>query len=801
MKTEATPKLTCLTALLILCTVSGAALPLMSQQEATVWHFSQRCGLDFSKQPPEVIQNSVIIANEGSASIADPETGELLFYTDGIVVWDRRGQIMPNSSGFLPVNRLDWPSSNSTTQAALVVPHPSDRDRYYVFNPGNQTNTIRPSDPNALRMYLELSYQLVDMSLRDGLGEIIETKALTPNLQMTERLTGTGTCSRQGMVYWVLTLERLNGTFYAFRIDPDGLAEQPVTSQVGEHIVASRAGVGQMKLSPDGTMLAVSHFERNEHSLQLFRFNPANGRVSDPLIIELPDVNLMYGLSFSPDNSRLYVAGLNSAVHQLTVSNYDEAAIRSSIVALPRSGLAQTGQMQIGPDGRIYLTRVNWPTLDVINFPNRAGLACELSEHSVRIGSVGALARTIAFGLPNFMDHIFADDKEDCVIPEAAFDVEAICAGECASFTDRSTNGPDEWQWSFEGGDPAFWDGPQPPPICYDMPGEYEVTLDVSNRNGGSRATQIITIHPPPELRVSGPAAICAGASVQLEASGALRYEWEPEEGLSDPRAANPIASPARTTNYRVTAYNEFDCVSTASVQVEVRPWQSIRLSVPDSTVTPGEAILLPLELDVAAELLPVNIEFLRFDIRVDARLIALQTVEGADLVERRLEGEEEVLTLELRDIELRESHSTAAFLRLIGLISLLTTSDVRIGSPEVVFPPSYCMELETVKGSVGIHEYCLGYAVRFAQRLQMQVQPNPAQNDPDLRIRSALSGPIHLRLVNSLGRSVMHSTLSADTEGQTLRLQLKTKGLPAGLYFLTAENGGQVERKKLILR
>lgn len=66
----------------------------MAQKQNNIWLFGDRAGLDFNFSPPKPITGSMI-ALEGCASIAN-ENGELLFYTNGISVWDRNHQLMPN---------------------------------------------------------------------------------------------------------------------------------------------------------------------------------------------------------------------------------------------------------------------------------------------------------------------------------------------------------------------------------------------------------------------------------------------------------------------------------------------------------------------------------------------------------------------------------------------------------------------------------------------------------------------------------------------------------------------------------
>lgn len=64
--------------------------------------------------------------------------------------------------------------------------------------------------------------------------------------------------------------------------------------------------------------------------------------------------------------------------------------------------------------------------------------------------------------------------------------------------------------------------------------------------------------------------AILKGSTVELEASGGIRYEWSPAAGLSDPSISNPVASPVTTTVYTVTGYDSVTCSAEASVTITV---------------------------------------------------------------------------------------------------------------------------------------------------------------------------------------------------------------------------------------
>lgn len=51
------------------------------------------------------------------------------------------------------------------------------------------------------------------------------------------------------------------------------------------------------------------------------------------------------------------------------------------------------------------------------------------------------------------------------------------------SFTDQSTNNPNGWQWTFEGGSPLV-SNEKNPIVTYNTPGRYDVTLTVWNSDG-----------------------------------------------------------------------------------------------------------------------------------------------------------------------------------------------------------------------------------------------------------------------------------------------------------------------------
>jgi PKD repeat protein len=174
--------------------------------------------------------------------------------------------------------------------------------------------------------------------------------------------------------------------------------------------------------------------------------------------------------------------------------------------------------------------------------------------------------------------------------PVANFQVNTstICAGQCVSFTDLSTNSPTSWSWSFPGATSTTSNLQNPGNICYNQTGTYLVSLTVTNPFGSNTLTlqgYINVVAPPTALVTPNVSTICQGGSVQLFAQGGNSYVWTPPAGLSNSFIANPIASPTQSTTYLVSVSNGV-CSSTASAIVNVNNVNASAGS--DVTICPG---------------------------------------------------------------------------------------------------------------------------------------------------------------------------------------------------------------------
>ena len=99
---------------------------------------------------------------EGCASISDA-SGNLLFYTQGLNLYNKNHVITPNGAGLL--------GNNSITQVAVFVPKPGNPNIYYMFILGDPTGNAASSFSP-----WTLYYNEIDITMNGGLGDITANK-------------------------------------------------------------------------------------------------------------------------------------------------------------------------------------------------------------------------------------------------------------------------------------------------------------------------------------------------------------------------------------------------------------------------------------------------------------------------------------------------------------------------------------------------------------------------------------------------------------------------------------------------
>lgn len=536
---------------------------LVAQKEHQRWYFGKQKGLSFATDPPTILTDGYMTTSEACASFCDPVTGDLLFYTNGVQVWNRNHNYL--ATGLF---------GGTSTSQTLIVPDPGNAARYYIFSLDAWEFATAPNG---------LWYSVVDMTGSGGFGA-----TTTKNVQLlpdaSEKITAVRHAN--GRDVWVIAHQIDGDEFYAFLLGASGIDPAPVVSRAGTPLQGRSVDnggsvAGCLKASPNGRSLMMTSFNG---IAELFSFDPASGIVSPAMQILGYDLDrAAYGASFSPNGRRVYIS-TRTAIVQFSLDAGSPQAIIASKYSIPQSYIRN---IQLGPDGRIYAapTALGW--LSVIRDPNSVGAGCDYVEDYLHIGNSSQLS------LPNDADALGSRPLPHAVIEAPGT---RVCLGQGITFDASGSTSASDHEWIFDGGSPGTSTS-KAVRVTFATPGSHEITLIVTNGFTSDTARLRIDVVAPPSLAISKDTTICLGGCASLSAvatggSGALASAWSPSAGLSCPGCPTITVCPTRTTRYTVTVTDTLGCQVTDSVTVTVDTclaMSEINLSAPSICV--GEAV------------------------------------------------------------------------------------------------------------------------------------------------------------------------------------------------------------------
>ena len=502
-----------------------------AQRENNHWHFGENHHIDFNAVPPVYAANSSMLSNEACATVSDAQ-GNLLFYTMGSRIWDRNGNEMPNATGLLgngPLGLGGLPGGSSL-DGVQVLPHPGNPDQYYVFSgAANETGTDI------------LYYHLVDMSLNNGLGDVVSTEknvVLLPGVASEYTTTAYGSCT----TVWFIAITKTN-TYHAYKIDQNGLDMTPVISTqpfpalpglfytkiTADGIAYTNTGIGLLRSVFDVNTGMFSNYElMNDISPQIFEL--------------------------SPDNQKLYGSGVNQFT-QWDLSLYPNIpAIAASAVNLApvATGLVIYYSFRLGPDGKIYVIRlqtINTLAMtshaDVINQPTAAGAAAAYSPLVFNLQQNPNGGGGTSFGAR------FVALRLDTVARKLLLDT-IICKQVPLSLSSPYQNA--RYYWS---------DGSQGQSISVDRSGTYYVYTYAADCK--LYVDSFSVAYDTLSVNLGNDTVLCAGAVHLLDATqpGATAYLWQ--DG-----SVHPQMRADKTGKYFVTVSNGA-CHASDTLNIEVK--------------------------------------------------------------------------------------------------------------------------------------------------------------------------------------------------------------------------------------
>jgi gliding motility-associated-like protein len=499
----------------------------LAQKEANVWHFGFGHGLDFNSGEAVQITGSMETF-EGCTSVCD-SAGNLLFYSNGGgrapiggqstgIIWNADGDVMYDMQG------LEG-GGFSAAQSSVILPAPGEPNVYYLFTMEEAEYYVdaTPEITTQQPFGRGFRYFKVDMSLNNGLGDVIEADVPVYDYSYE------GLCAirhANETDYWILINQDTIG-IGVYSVTSEGVALSSVfetdTPQAGPIKASPISG------NPEPLFYAVYSKVVTSSGL-LLSFDLTTGVLSDPE--QLPAAG-SEAVEFSHNSQYLYAtsSGFGTGTQQLVRYNLASAIEQGISVASTQEVIADditAFYMQMAPDMNIYFTWLNSSFQTIIGAINCANSDSPAVTSEVFSYSGGT--EELFFTLPNFPSWIFYNPYVDFI--QFGPDTVYLCEGD-SIILDAGVG--DYWEWGGDcySGPESTWPDNSTRYFTVTQPGTYVACVNGPCSSGagadGCDSSDQITVLPctitqPPcdLLDLPTSISICAGDTVQLVADLSL---------------------------------------------------------------------------------------------------------------------------------------------------------------------------------------------------------------------------------------------------------------------------------------
>lgn len=505
--------------LFLLLTISFSV---RGQNQNKNWHFGSGISINFNILPLSVVQSNIDVV-ESAAAVSD-DNGQLLFYTSGHKIWNRNGTEMPNATGLLGNGPFSGYIVGSGHRSIQIIRHPGNPGQYYVVSGDAYEQATR-----------NLLYSLVDMSLDNGLGDVVPTQK---NVQVMNNCSEFLNVFRGNdcSSYWLIARaeEPVSARpVYAFKVDQNGFNPVPVISNPPPNLgtpsfeelyqlndLETAVGVNKdrvIAINFDGNTGTFSNFQ------PVYSFMSNNGLAHRPFTLSL-------------NRTKLYVVESNVNVFQYDLDQIDNPAAFSNSRTLAITGTSTNFlDMRAGPDGHLYLL-ARGSNSNIARMTNADGPVSNTSYDNNFLEYMHPWMSPTAMGYYGLGIDVVYHPQPDTIYHPAKDTL--LCLGESLVLQGSVTNASG-YKWN---------DGSSQPTLTVSAPGTYwvssiyqcQVTIDT-----------FIVRNPAFTLQLPADTTICAGSAVLLDA-----YHPDFEAYSWSTGATTPSITVSEAGKYSITVKN-----------------------------------------------------------------------------------------------------------------------------------------------------------------------------------------------------------------------------------------------------
>lgn len=321
---------------------------------------------------------------KGTQATYSDANGNFMMSSNGIWIANANNDTMLNGAGLNPgAFASSWPYGMPMSYNNVIVPFPGDSNKYVLFHHTATFNGFYyPTN--------ELLYSTIDMTLDNGLGGVIAKNdtAFTDTLNW-----GIGACRHaNGRDWWLTMAKDSSNSFYKVLLTPNGITN--VSTQNLNYWPLPWGNPVQLTFSRSGELFASTTYspesspptDSANSCVLLIAFDRCTGVFFNLQIVSLSNDAYLWGLAFSASGKYLYACTSNY-LFQINTSDFtiDTVAYYDGFISPGPNCCATTFyKLYLAADGKIYGTSGSSTRhLHVINYPDSAGVACDVQQHAI----------------------------------------------------------------------------------------------------------------------------------------------------------------------------------------------------------------------------------------------------------------------------------------------------------------------------------------------------------------------------------------------------------------------------------
>jgi len=455
-----------------------------------------------------ILRNDTICNARFSESLCDAD-GNILFFSNGLSIFDRFGEVLENGGGINPTIQ-EWQTASS---------YPAGQSGFFLEKPGNPNLVYFISLDFGLHPANQWPYKYVGQNLlvatidilaNNGMGKVTEKNKIL----FTGTLMSPAACRHaNGRDWWIMVSDADENKHYRVLLTSEGFSTAD-TQYIGTKPNPIPYDGGNKSNQIVGNCFSSSgkfFVDINDQlGFSIFEFDRCSGLLANERRLNYPPPpwnepktylnSSGTGAVFSPNDSFFYKTTTYSITSfapygtlpylvQYDISNPNLQLNADTINIIDSAGYhfpdnitwEQFLGAELGPDGRIYIVHSGLG-YSTVQYPNEKGKACKLIHDKPFFDVV--IGSAIPY-MPNYrlgpLDGSACDTLGLNNIPVAHFRIDDSLDLYSRFFYDLSHHEPAFWYWQFGDGQSS---SEQSPLHSYDSAGVYNVCLTVSNAYG-----------------------------------------------------------------------------------------------------------------------------------------------------------------------------------------------------------------------------------------------------------------------------------------------------------------------------